>query len=313
MRCPTGLIVLRDRQDRYGERSSADDGNASRKGSKQYGKGRGVERSPEQPEGYVLRGGQAGAARLRLINRVKWPTTERLLRTAGLRAGMRVLDLGCGGDATLRMAALVGAEGEVVGIDLDQSILRLARRQAENLAPPVTFRYLDAEALDEVAAYDFTYARYLMLNLQQPERVFKAMVRALRPGGRLAVEDIFFPGHVCYPPNAAFDRYLGLYEAAVRANGADSAIGPRLVGMALDAGLTEVRVEFVVPVFRDGEGKRIASVTVEHIREAVVGAGLASNAEVDTVVADLEAFADDDRTLMSIAPTFQVWGRKVPA
>jgi SAM-dependent methyltransferase len=145
--------------------------------------------------------------------------------------------LGCGGgDATLRMAALVGAEGEVVGIDLDQSILRLARRQAENLAPPVTFRYLDAEALDEVAAYDFTYARYLMLNLQQPERVFKAMVRALRPGGRLAVEDIFFPGHVCYPPNAAFDRYLELYEAAVRANGADSAIGPRLVGMALDAG-----------------------------------------------------------------------------
>jgi hypothetical protein len=89
-------------------------------------------------------------------------------------------------------------------------------------------------------------------------------------------------------------------------------MGPRLVGMALDARLTEVRVEFVVPVFRDGEGKRIASVTVEHIREAVVGAGLASNAEVDTV-AVLEAFADDDRTLMSIASTFQVWGRKVPA
>jgi hypothetical protein len=51
-----------------------------------------MERSPEQPESYVLRGGQAGAARLRLINRVKWPTTERLLATAGLRAGMRVLD-----------------------------------------------------------------------------------------------------------------------------------------------------------------------------------------------------------------------------
>ncbi len=43
-----------------------------------------MERSPEQPESYVLRGGQAGAARLHLINRVKWPTTERLLRAAGL-------------------------------------------------------------------------------------------------------------------------------------------------------------------------------------------------------------------------------------
>jgi hypothetical protein len=83
--------------------------------------------------------------------------------------------------------------------------------------------------------------------------------------------------------------------------------------MTLDAGLSDVQVELVVPVFRDGEGKRVAQVTMEHIREAVVGAGLASDAEVDTVVADLEAFADDERTLMSIAPTFQVWGRKAPA
>jgi ubiquinone/menaquinone biosynthesis C-methylase UbiE len=227
---------------------------------------------------------------------------------------MRVLDVGCGsGDATLKMAALVGADGEVVGIDLDRSILRLARDEAENLGLPVTFRHLGAEELEEVAAYDFAYARYLMSHLQQPEHPFEAMVRALRPGGRLAVEDIFFPGHVCYPPNAAFDRYLELYQAAVRANSADPAIGPRLMGMALDAGLADVRVEFVVPVFRDGEGKWIASVTVEHIREAVVGAGLASNAEVDSVVADLDAFADDDRTLMSIASTFQVWGRKTSA
>jgi len=37
---------------------------------------------------------------------------------AGLRAGMSCLDVGCGsGDVTLKMAALVGAEGHVVGID----------------------------------------------------------------------------------------------------------------------------------------------------------------------------------------------------
>jgi hypothetical protein len=42
----------------------------------------------------------------------------------------------------------------------------------------------------------------------------------------------------------------------------------------------------------------------------VVDAGLASESEVDDVVGELGRFADDDRTLMSIAPTFQVWGRK---
>ncbi len=273
-----------------------------------------MERSPEQPEGYVLRGGQAGAARLRLINRVKWPSTERLLDRAGLRAGMRVLDLGCGGGAvTLRLAALVGPEGEVVGADLDPSSLRLAHQEAEDSNLPVSFRHLAAEELDEVAAYDFAYSRYLMSHLRNPERALGAMVQALRPGGRLAVEDIFFPGHVCHPPNAAFDRYLELYGAVVRAKGADPAIGPRLLGMALDAGVVDVQVELVVPIFRDGEGKRVAQVTVENIREAVVGAGLATGTEVDSVVAELEAFAEDERTLMSIAPTFQVWGRKALA
>ena len=106
--------------------------NALSKGTKHHEEARGEKRSPEQPESYVLRGGQAGAARLRLINRVKWPTTELLLNTAGLRTGMRVLDLGCGGGAvTRKLAALVGAEGEVVGADLDQSILRLTQREAK--------------------------------------------------------------------------------------------------------------------------------------------------------------------------------------
>ena len=59
--------------------------------------GDGMGRSSE-PEGYVLRGGRAGAKRLRLLNRVKWPTTEALLRAAGLRAGMICLDVGCGAE-----------------------------------------------------------------------------------------------------------------------------------------------------------------------------------------------------------------------
>jgi ubiquinone/menaquinone biosynthesis C-methylase UbiE len=232
------------------------------RGSNRYEERTDAKRSPEQPESYVLRGGQAGAARLRLINRVKWPTTERLLGSAGLRAGMRVLDLGCGGGAvTLKMAALVGSAGEVVGIDLDPSILRLAQQEADGSKLPVTFRHLEAEELNEEASYDFAYARYLMSHLRHPERALESMVRALRPGGLLAVEDVFFPGHICYPPSAAFDRYLELYQAVVRAKGVE----------------------------------------------------LATSTEVDTVVTGLKAFADDERTLMSIAPTFQVWGRKALA
>ena len=270
-----------------------------------------MERS-SRSEGYVLRGGRAGAERLRLLNRVKWPTTQLLLRAAGLRAGMSCLDVGCGsGDVTLKMAALVGTEGNVVGVDRDQSILQLASQEAERQGLSVTFRRLDTEELAQESAYDLVFARYLLSHLPRPQGAVELMVRAVWPGGHLVLEDVFFPGHICYPANAAFDRYLELYQAVASAKeGGDAAIGVRLLGMALEAGLVEVRVGLVVPTFRDGEGKRVARVTMEHLREAVVGAGLASGREVDNLVVELGRLADDDRTLMSIAPTFQVWGRR---
>jgi SAM-dependent methyltransferase len=270
-----------------------------------------MERS-SRSEGYVLRGGRAGAERLRLLNRVKWPTTQLLLRAAGLRAGMSCLDVGCGsGEVTLKMAALVGTEGNVVGVDRDQSILQLASQEAERQGLSVTFRRLDTEELAQESAYDLVFARYLLSHLPRPQRAVELMVRAVRPGGRLVLEDVFFPGHICYPANAAFDRYLELYQAVASAKeGGDAAIGVRLLGMALEAGLVEVRVGLVVPTFRDGEGKRVARVTMEHLREAVVGAGLASGREVDNLVVELGRLAADDRTLMSIAPTFQVWARR---
>jgi hypothetical protein len=41
--------------------------------------------SPQQQANYVLRGGEAGAKRLRLLARVKWPTTRELFQGVGLR------------------------------------------------------------------------------------------------------------------------------------------------------------------------------------------------------------------------------------
>lgn len=62
---------------------------------------------------YVLRGGDQGAERLRLLAAVKWPTTKPLLERAGLGPGMRCLDVGCGiGAVTLRMAEAVLPTGQ---------------------------------------------------------------------------------------------------------------------------------------------------------------------------------------------------------
>jgi ubiquinone/menaquinone biosynthesis C-methylase UbiE len=260
---------------------------------------------------YVLRGGDDGAERLRLLARVKWPTTKALLRRVGLRPGMRCLDVGCGGGAvTLKLARWVGPDGQAVGVDLDERCLDLARQEAARIGLPATFRREGVHDLREEAAYDLVYSRFLLTHIPEPGRAVERLAGAARPGGLVVVEDIEFAAHFCYPACPAFDRYVSLYRQVVLRRGGDPDIGPRLVGLLMEGGLRQVGVAVVQPTYRRGPGKCIAQVTMEHIREAVVTAGLASEAEVDAVIADLDRFARSPRTILSLPRIFQVWGSK---
>jgi hypothetical protein len=146
--------------------------------------------------------------------------------------------------------------------------------------------------------------------LPDPEPALEGMVRAAKPGGAVAVEDIQFTGHFSYPACPAFDRYVTLYQDVVRYKSGDPNIGPRLLGMFLDSGLMDVEMEVIQPSFREGPGKRIASVTMEHIREAVVGAGLASHEDINKFVTEINSYVDEPRTNFELAENFSVMGEE---
>jgi ubiquinone/menaquinone biosynthesis C-methylase UbiE len=86
----------------------------------------------EEQHHYLIRGGLEGRERLRVLARAMRPTTLPLLERAGVAAGMRCLDVGCGGgDVTFDLASLVGITGSVVGVDVDATKVELARGDAE--------------------------------------------------------------------------------------------------------------------------------------------------------------------------------------
>jgi SAM-dependent methyltransferase len=224
---------------------------------------------------------------------------------------MSCLDVGCGiGAVTFQLARRVGPSGRAVGIDRDEHCLEIARQEAGRQSVHPVFQTMSVSELQETAAYDLVYSRFLLSHLREPGQAIERMALAARPGGLVVVEDIEFAGHFSFPVCPAFDRYVSLYQQAVERKGGNANIGPRLPGLFLDAGVEQVDLEVVQPTFRHGPGKRIAQVTMEHIREAVVEAGLASPGEVDAVVADLDRFAQDPRTLLSLPRIFQVWGRR---
>ncbi|MGD1917928.1 MAG: class I SAM-dependent methyltransferase [Pleurocapsa sp.] len=261
---------------------------------------------------YAIAGGAEGKSRLKVLSGVMQPYTLSFLQGLRIEPGMHCLDLGCGGgDVTFELAALLGKEGKVVGWELDETIVKLNREDCQKLnLTNVEFEIADAFSLDEVNKYDLTYTRFLLTHLSDPQTVIEKLKTAVKPGGIVAVEDIEFAGHFCYPKSLAFDKYIELYQQVVRNKGGDSEIGVKLPGMFKKAGFEEVGFNLVQPALMTGEGKLVAPITIEKIRNAVLEQDLSSPDEIDGLIAELNKLAQNPETIISLPRIFQVWGTK---
>ena len=113
-----------------------------------------------------------------------------------LAAGGRVLDSGCGpGIDTVAMASLVPEGTEVIGIDIDESMLREADRHAENQGVQAKIRHILADAYDlpfEDGYFSACRAERLFQNIpanHDAGAVLREHLRVLSPGGRIVLLD----------------------------------------------------------------------------------------------------------------------------
>jgi SAM-dependent methyltransferase len=263
------------------------------------------------PVEYAIRGGIAGRERLRILARTLHTGTNALFDRLAVGPGMRCLDVGCGGgDVTFDLARRVGSRGQVVGVDIDQTKLDLARQEAAAQGfANIEFRTLDIRNTEIDAGFDLVYARFLLSHLAKPAGAIDTLSRALRPGGLLIVEDIDFKGSFAWPETAAFRRYCELYDAVVRRRGGDPDIGPRLPILLSEGGFEQIGMHVVQPMALQGEAKLINPITLENITDAILQDDLARPQEIDQLTQELYAFAADPHTVSGLARVIQAWGR----
>jgi ubiquinone/menaquinone biosynthesis C-methylase UbiE len=130
----------------------------------------------------------------------------RLAALSGADAGDRVLDVGCGtGYLTRHMAAQVGPDGAVTGVDPSPAVLAYARRKKRRPASaPCTYKEGIAESLDlPDTSFDAVVTSLMLHHLPEELRpaALREMYRVLRPGGRLLVAEF-------RPPTSRIGRHL---------------------------------------------------------------------------------------------------------
>jgi SAM-dependent methyltransferase len=119
-----------------------------------------------------------------------WPLALRMAAVAEIGSGHRVLDVGCGiGDPTLQVAVLVGPHGRVVGLDISEGMIAIARERAAALGlGHAEFRVEDVTvaALPD-AGFDAVLGRWSLIYLEDVAHVLERLRTALVPGGRIAI------------------------------------------------------------------------------------------------------------------------------
>jgi len=233
------------------------------------------------------------------------PRTLELCERLGLREGWQCLDVGAGtGSLARRLGERVGPTGSVVALDVDTRFLEpFATERLHVVAADVTAEPLPA------GRFDLVHARLVLEHLPARDDVLRSMVAALRPGGRLLVEDFdWCTADLVDPPSETHARVVAACKALFARHAYDPEYGRRLPRRLEAAGLVDVgtRAE-AVQVRADAErGVPQWDLLVDQLAPGLLALGLVEAEELER----FHALMRDGETVCFAPLMVSAFGRK---
>ena len=180
--------------------------------------------------------------------RAIWPQESELIRRYGLPDDVRILDVGCGtGEGSSRFAEMF-PRAEVLGVDVLDGVLELARARYGRLAPRLRFENQSAYELRAAdQTFGLTVSRHVLHSIPHADRVLAEQVRVTKRGGRLHLipEDY----GMLHFERGALDPRDFWHEGPAKfgeATGTDLFIGRHAFGILRDLGLADITIDYVV-------------------------------------------------------------------
>jgi SAM-dependent methyltransferase len=237
------------------------------------------------------------------------PDAAAMLDRIGSMQGWACLDIGCGpGGITGLLSERVGPAGRVIGLDMDETFLRHAKKSAPG---NVAFRLGDAYRSGLPAgSFDLVHMRFVASTAGNPEQLLKEASRLARPGGIVALQEPDGSTLNCYPPHPAWDTLKNLLLGVFRGVGADLELARRLYHLAHHSGLRDVQYRTALLGVRSGDPMTdYLPSTVESLRASVAKLRLLDDEELTAALADCRRHLARPGTAFTMYTLAQVWGR----
>ena len=221
---------------------------------------------------------------------------------AHLRAGMDLLDVGCGPASITADLAERVAPGRVVALDAAAGALEAARAtlRERGLSEQVEVTSGDVMALPfEDGSFDIVHAHQVLQHLTDPVGALAEMRRITRPGGIVAVRDAVYSAMTWFPEPAGMEQWRSVYMATARSNGGEPDAGSRLLSWARAAGFADASASastwcYATPADRAWQSQTWAQRCLTSFGPRAVELGLADRADLETMAQAWRQWGDSE-------------------
>jgi len=272
--------------------------------------------SPSQ--NYILGHSEEEIQRLIFIAKYYRPFTERVFREAGVGAGMRVLDVGCGaGDVSIVAADMVGETGFVVGLDQASVAVKTATARTKELGiSNIEFICASLDALEAHQPFDAAVGRNLLIHQNDPTALLRQVVKLVRDGGLIVFQEHDFTLRVesAWPPVPLLETCFRWITEAHDRSGLQVDLGKKLHQVFRAAGLPgpEMRLERLIGSKYTESYAWFCAAMVRTLLPKLETFGIASREEIkiDTLGQRIERELLGKDAVIIGAPMIAAWSHK---
>lgn len=266
----------------------------------------------DQDTHYYLGQHDDALERYQLFNRAYQPGTEQVFSWLALPSNSNILELGCGIGATAcYMAREIVPDGHVTAFDVAEELVNSGRRTAQELGiHNITFVHASAQDFKyEPDKYDLAHTRFVISYLPDAAGIVKAVFSALKPSGLFFSEEIT-QVYMNDGDTQWYDDMKTWFTKLIEAGGGNAEYGgAQLARDMRKAGFSIENASAFWPLREQGVIKRMLAIALANeMKQNLVGLKLATEDEVDAVVARLKA--EDDGVYISPTMAAQVLARK---